>query len=740
MPRTLLLALSVALLVAPVLRADDKPAPRKTVEKLAEQARKSVVMITFTGRDGKRQGLGTGFVVSADGLIATNLHVLGEGRAIAVQLADGKSHAVTSIHASDRALDLALIRINVKNLTPLELGDSDGVKLGQSVVALGNPRGLEYSVVSGVVSGRRTIGGTSMIQLAIPLEPGNSGGPLLDRQGRVQGILTLKSLVTDNLGFAMPINALKPLMEKPNPIPIAHWITIGALDARDWQPLLGARWRQRAGRILVDGAGSGFGGRALCLAKREPPPVPFEVAVTVKLDDESGAAGLVWNADGGNKHYAFYPSGGKLRLTRFAGPDVFSWKVLHDKKNDHYHPGDWNTVKVRVEKDKTLCYINDHLVVETSDKELTGGKVGLAKFRETRAEFKNFRVAREIPPARLAPEVVARIQKVAEKLRPRGELPSALVDSLVPDAAASVEVLQERARLLEQQAAQLRKFAAAVHARKVQAELVKELGAAEDKIDLFRAALLIALLDNPELDVVAYQRQVDRLGRELAARLPKGADDSAKLSALRKFLFQERGYHASRVDYYTRANSYLNEVLDDREGIPITLSVLYMELARRIGLPVVGVGMPGHFIVKYAPAKGPEQLIDVYEGGKPMTREEANKIVEGITRQPLRDEHLAAVTKRAIIVRMLQNLYGVAQKEKDAPAVLRYLDTVLAVSPSEPAERWMRAVFRAQEGQRQGALEDIDWLLKKQPPNIDLRYVRQLRQLLLQQDGDDGKR
>jgi regulator of sirC expression with transglutaminase-like and TPR domain len=735
MPRTLLAVLSVCLLAGPGLRADDKPPAAKTVEQIAAQARKSVVMVTFTGRDGKRQGLGTGFVVSADGLIATNLHVLGEGRAISVQMADGKRHAVTSVHASDRALDLALVRIDVKGLTPLELGDSDGLKLGQSVVALGNPRGLEYSVVGGVVSGRRDIGGTPMIQLAIPIEPGNSGGPLLDRQGRVQGILTLKSQVTDNLGFAMPVNALKPLLKKPNPIPMARWLTIGALDARDWQPLGGARWRQRAGRILVDGAGSGFGGRSLCLAKSPPPRVPFEVAVTVKLDDESGAGGLVWHADGGDKHYGFYPTAGKLRLTRFGGPDVFSWKILADKKSPHYRPGEWNTLKVRVEKDRVLCYVNDRLVVESADTGLTGGRFGLAKFRDTKAEFKHFRVAKQIPPSRLAAEVVARILKAAEKVPPRGEFRPALVDGLVPDAEASVEVLQERARLLEQQAAQLRKLAAAVHARKVQAELAKELQAAEDKTDLLRAALLISRLDNAELDVDAYRHEVDRLGRELAAGLPKGADDKAKLAALAKFLFQERGFHGSRVDYYTRANSYLNEVLDDREGIPITLSVVYLELARRIGLNVAGVGLPGHFIVKYVPAKGPEQLINVYEGAKSMTRAEANKIVEGITGQPLRDDDLAPVTKKAIIVRMLQNLYGVAQREKDVSAVLRYLDTILAVSPEEAAEHWMRAVFRAQAGQRAGALEDIDWVLKKQPANIDLRYVKRLRQLLLEQEG-----
>src|SRR5262249_50930416 len=92
--------------------ADDKAAAPKTVEQIAESARKSVVVITTTGRDGKKAGVGTGFVLSSDGLVATNLHVIDQGRPIAVELADGTRHEVTTIHASDRQLDLAIIRVD----------------------------------------------------------------------------------------------------------------------------------------------------------------------------------------------------------------------------------------------------------------------------------------------------------------------------------------------------------------------------------------------------------------------------------------------------------------------------------------------------------------------------------------------------------------------------------------------------------------------------------------------------
>jgi serine protease Do len=713
--------------------ADDtaKPATR-SVEQIAASARKSLVVVFFAGRDGKQQGLGTGFVVGADGLIATNLHVLGEARPITVQLASGKRHAVTSIHASDRAADLALIRIDATGLTPLPLGDSDTLQPGQAIVALGHPRGLEFSVVSGVLSGKRDIDGRSMLQLAIPIEKGNSGGPVLDLHGRVQGIVTMKSLVTPNLGFAIPSNALKPLLKKPNSIPMASWLTIGTLDPAEWKTLFGAHWRQRAGRILVDGMGSGFGGRTLCLSQQPVPPLPYEVAVTVRLDDEAGAAGLAFHADGGNKHYGFYPTSAKLRLTRFDGPDVFSWKVLRELRSEFYLPGEWNVLKVRIEKDRMRCYVNDHLVVESTDTSLAGGTVGLAMFRDTHAEFKRFQVAREIAPSRLPQDVVARIRKKVAKLPADQGVKPELVDSLIPDAPASLTVLRDRAAQLEKEAAQLRKLALAVHQKRVLADLARVLAGKEEDIDLLHAALLIAKLDNEELDIEAYRKEVERMARTVAAGLPGKADAAAKLAALDRYLFTDRGFHGSRMDYYTRANSYLNEVIDDREGLPITLSVLYIELSRRLGLNVAGVGLPGHFIVKYLPLKGEGQLVDVYDGGKRLSRDDAAQIVRRIGDQPLLPKHLAAVPKKAIIVRMLHNLLNVARGERDGESMLRYLDAIVAIAPTSAEERVARAVLRVQAGDRRGALEDADWLLEHQPEGIDLNRVRELREFLMQ--------
>src|SRR5262249_31634976 len=156
--------------------------------------------------------------------------------------------------------------------------------------------------------------------------------------------------------------------------------------------------------------------RALCYYQRPVPKEPYELTVTVKLDDEAGAAGLIFGGDGGDKHYGFYPSGGKLRLTKFSGPDVYSWKILKDAPSAHYRPGDWNTLKGRVEKDKLLCYVNEHLFLETDEVDLDGAMVGLAKFRATVAQFKQFQVGERVTGGRLTDQAKALVAKTVKSM------------------------------------------------------------------------------------------------------------------------------------------------------------------------------------------------------------------------------------------------------------------------------------------------------------------------------------
>ena len=718
----------------------EQPEGLLSVEQIVEMARPSLVIISVSGRDGRDVGVGTGFVIDSSGLIATNLHVIGDARQFRVELGDGRQLTVSGVHASDRNMDLAIIQVKEQDLPALKLGKLSELKQGAPIVVMGNPHGLKDSVVSGVNSGIREIDGRQMLQLAISIEPGNSGGPVMDRRGHVYGVVTMKSVVTENLGFAVDVATLTALLEKPNPVPIDRWLTIGVIDPRDWKTLFGARWQQRGGKLLAGGVGQGFAGRSLCLSTAELPEVPYEVAVRVRLDDEAGAAGLVFHSDGQYKHYGFYPTAGKLRLTLFEGPDVFSWKVLYDQPSEHYRPGQWNTLKVRIEKDRLSCYCNDELVVESTNQGPTSGQVGLAKFRDTRAEFRNFQLARKIPASRIAPQEAKRLEKMVDELPVFRELLPAQLDALASSSARSEEVIRNRIKRIEQQASELRRLANDIHSRNVCLEMGRLLKAADQQpgegespvhFDLLRASLLISILDGEDIDLEAYVAQVDRMAMDIRKAFAKKVTAVDRLEAMDKYLFKDNGFHGSRFDYYHRANSYMNRVISDREGLPISLSVLYMELGHRLELSIEGVGLPGHFVVRFVPGKGESQLIDVFDAAQRLTGEAASELA-GLAGRPLPDELLAAVGHRAILTRMLNNLLNLAQRQDDKERMLRYLEMMMVVDPGSIQARGMRSIIRYETGRKSAAIADLDWFLKNKPAELDLERIRQMRDLFQQ--------
>ena len=709
---------------------------RLSFAELAARIRPSLVTIRSRDRDGEENRLGTGFVISDDGLIATNLHVIGEGGAFTVETHQGVPLRIQSIEASDHSLDLALVRVSAPEASPLPaLPLSEGkVEQGTQVLAMGNPWGLENSAVSGVVSAFRNLDGKEFIQLAMPIEPGNSGSPVVDRFGRVVGVVNMKSAAEKNVAFAIQIASLRLLIDQPNPVAIENWFRIGALNRTEWSPRFGATWRQRGGRILVSGSGSGFGGRSLCLLERATPTIPFELAVTVKMENEAGAAGLVFHADGQDRHYGFYPSNGRLRLSCFRGPTVYSWQVLRDEPSEFYQPGTWNRLRVRVEADKLLCYVNDELVFESTDRTFTAGKVGLAKFRDTVAEFKSFQVGRTAAPAMTADQLANALTAV-DGLREFDNPTVAELDSLTTTAAASVKLLRSRALGIERQASELqrqaerhRRLANDIHVRHVASQL-GELVHGDGEIDLLRGALLIAQLEEEDIDIDAYVRQVDEMARQVESSWEDQLSEDDKLKSLAAFLFTERGYHGSRFEYHHRANSFMNRVIDDREGLPITLSLLFMEVGRRVGLRIEGVGLPGHFVVRYVPSEGDAVLIDPFHGGERLTPQDAAKLVRTRSGQRLVEEHLAAATKPAILFRMLMNLYGLAERESDRESMLRFLEGAVAVLPDSVQHRGLRAVLRRSTGRKAAAIADIDWILQRQPDNVDLDEIRRMRRI-----------
>lgn len=714
----------------------EDPKPLVTPQNLKRVIRAvspSVATIRVQGRDGQQIGIGTGFVIDATGLIATNFHVITEGRAFTVELPTGRELSVQAVESSDRSNDLALIRVDVgeEKLPALELAGNSLPSQGSRVLAFGNPLGMRDSVVTGIVSAIQDIDSREMIQLAMPTQPGNSGGPLVNSEGKVIGIINMKSAIDDNLGFAIPVKQLDSLRDSPNPVAYERWINLGRINEEKWLPVFDATWNQRGGMITARGEGSGFGGRALCLSRSEIPDQPFEISVRVRMDKESGAAGLAFHSDGQDRHYGFYPSNGQLRLTCFKGPSVYSWEVLEEVRTKHYLPGDWNRLRVRIEAGKLQCFVNGHMVIESNDTQLTSGKFGLVKFRDTKPDFKRFEVGNdlEVPPLTKRAQIL--LSDIFAQPLNLPQLTAADIQDLGEVSEAANLQIKQKVAQIEKQAEDLRRLTSDVTNAPITRELA-ELARKHPEKMLLRGALLIAKLDNADIDVDAYIARVDEMGKEISEKIKEADDADTKRDVLNTYLFQENGFHGGSAEYYHPANSHLNRVIDDREGLPITLSILYMELGRRIGIDIEGVGLPGHFIVRQVIDARDQKLIDVFERGKMLTIADATNIVANRSNRPLTAEDLRSQNPVEILDRVLGNLIGVAGNQQDAEAINRYCEASVAIQPDSIPARRMRSQIRMMTGRDAAAIRDLDWLIDHDEEGFAQAEATRLRQAIIE--------
>ena len=202
-----------------------------------------------------------------------------------------------------------------------------------------------------------------------------------------------------------------------------------------------------------------------------------------------------------------------------------------------------------------------------------------------------------------------------------------------------------------------------------------------DRIDLAEGALLIAKDAYADLDIEVYLQRLDQMAAELQAQIGWEADTSEQIHHLNRYLFEEQGFAGSSQDrYYDQRNSYLNEVLERKVGIPITLSVVYMEVGKRIGLPLVGVGFPGHFIVKH---RDLETVIDPFEGGKVLSDDNLSERLTQIFREsvPMQPQFLQAVTNKEILARMLRNLKQIHFRQEEYEKAVKAGERITWLDP-----------------------------------------------------------
>jgi serine protease Do len=357
--------------------------------------------------------------------------------------------------------------------------------------------------------------------------------------------------------------------------------------------------------------------------------------------------------------------------------------------------------------------------------------VGLASFRDTHAEFKGFEVGAKLPSEVPSAEVTRRVERMARDVKADGPPDAKVVGDLLPNADAGVRALLDSADRREREAKQLRRAADSLRSRRTQRDLSALFDhKAEKEIDLLRAALIVARMDNDDLDVEAYLREIDGFARAIRESLPLKADDLTKLAALDEFLFKTMGFHGCRTEFDSRSNSYLNEVIDDREGLAVTLSILYIELARRIGVSVVGIGLPGRYLVRLESVKNNSALIDVFEGGRHLSRAEAEVLARSLSELPITPASWNPQSKREIVGRLLKNLTASAEEARDAEAMLRYVEVMLSLDSDSVLEHWRRAVLCYETGRHSDSRSECDWLLAKDPNKLaGVTETRQIEQL-----------
>lgn len=257
-------------------------------------------------------------------------------------------------------------------------------------------------------------------------------------------------------------------------------------------------------------------------------------------------------------------------------------------------------------------------------------------------------------------------------------------------------------------------------ARDVRRAFAEAVRQPEEALDLIDASLLIAQEEYPELERLRYFELLDDLAETARPLLSEESEPYARVNLLSEHLFDDERFRGNEDDYYDPRNSFLNEVLDRRLGIPITLSIVYMEVGDRLGMRIEGVGMPGHFLVKYVDERE-EIVVDPYRRGIILSPDDFRELLRSVTGQaiPVKVGELPVVTKKDILNRMLNNLKGIYLSRKDYPRALAAVERMLLVKPRQPEEVRDRGLIKYRLGELQEAIFDLETYLNANPDAPD---------------------
>lgn len=250
----------------------------------------------------------------------------------------------------------------------------------------------------------------------------------------------------------------------------------------------------------------------------------------------------------------------------------------------------------------------------------------------------------------------------------------------------------------------------------------------DEAMPLLPALLLIARDEYPDLDPRPYDARVQAYADHLRSEVATIEQPPMQMAAINRHLFDELGYCGNHDEYYDPRNSYLNQVLDRRLGNPISLAIVQMEVARRLGIALEGVSFPGHFLVSL-PVDGGLLVMDPFNGGRPLAVEELRERARPHLGQTPDDNALLQILSpaphRAILVRVLRNLHGVYAESQQWDRAARSADRVLKLVPAQPEALRDRGLAYLEMDYVPGALQDLCEYLDLAPDAEDVEQVRE---------------
>jgi regulator of sirC expression with transglutaminase-like and TPR domain len=251
------------------------------------------------------------------------------------------------------------------------------------------------------------------------------------------------------------------------------------------------------------------------------------------------------------------------------------------------------------------------------------------------------------------------------------------------------------------------------------------MGRSEPEVDLARAALLVAREEYPQLPVDRYLARLDELAERVVDRLANERAPMVVLTELVRTLYESEGFRGNRDAYYDPRNSFLNDVLDRRVGIPLTLAITVLEVGWRLDLPLEGVNFPRHFMVRFK-GEGVNILLDPFEAGELRFEDQAQELLDRVYGGTIRmrPSFLEAATKRNMVVRLLTNLKGIYFNAQDDVRALAAVERLMLLSPEVGNENRDRGILLARLGRTEEALGELERYLDHAPDAPDAGRIR----------------